>query len=35
VGFKSGMLMAAVFPILGVAVLLYMKKYFSAVREQF
>ena len=29
VGFKTGMLGAAVFPILGVILLTYMKKYFD------
>lgn len=30
VGFKVGMLIAAVFPILGVLLLLYMKKFFKS-----
>lgn len=29
IGMKTGMLVAAIFPIIGVAVLLYMKKYFK------
>ncbi len=29
VGFKAGMLMAAVFPVLGIALLAYMKRYFG------
>lgn len=31
VGFKLGMLMAAIFPILGVFLLIYMKKYFKKI----
>ena len=33
VGFKVGMLIAAVFPILGVLLLVYMKKYFKKARR--
>ena len=29
VGFKAGMLMAAIFPVLGIALLAYMKRYFG------
>lgn len=32
VGFKVGMLIAAVFPILGVVLLIYMKRYFKRIR---
>ena len=34
IGFKVGILMAAIFPLLGVILLLYMKKYFKKILEE-
>ena len=34
VGFKAGMLMAAIFPILGVLLLAYIKKHFKKTQKQ-